>query len=106
MLVPNNPFLVGDGDRDNSIFVQNDTLATQSAFKARVDGAIDEIFFFVGDCFQKFIALLHIEVAGGTSANAPAIVVQVDIEGFGKFQNGLVFKIARNGLGGNGFIFK
>lgn len=47
MFVSDDSALVGDGDGDFGGIVEDNTLATKAAFKARVDGTVNEILFFV-----------------------------------------------------------
>ena len=94
MFVSDNSPLVRNRHRDLCGFVQDHTLTTQPAFQTRIDGAVDKIFFLVRYFFQKIFSFFHVQVAGGTRADAPAIVIEVHVEIFRQFQNGHVDKIA------------
>lgn len=106
MLVADNSALIGDGDGDFSLVVEYDALATQAAFESRIDGAIDKIFFLVGDVLQEFIAAFHIQMTGGAGAYTAAIVVEVNIELLGQFENRQVLEITAHGFGRDRSIFK
>ena len=106
MFMPNDPALVGNGNGDHRRFVQNDTLASQTAFEPGVDGPIDEVFLFVGYLFQKGVALLDVKMASGAGADPSTVMIQVHIILLRKFQYGLVLKITGYGFGRYGFIFK
>lgn len=106
MFVPDDPFLIGNRHGDLCIVVEDDALAAQPAFQARIDRAIDEVFFLIRYPFEEFFSFFYIQVAGGTSANASAIVIQVNIVLFGDFENGQVFEIAADRSGRNARIFK
>ena len=94
MFVSDNSPLIRNSYRDLCGFFQDDTLTTQPALQPRVDGAVDEIFFLVRYFFQEFFPFFHVQVAGGTRADAPAIVIEVHVVLFRQFQNGHVHKIA------------
>jgi len=63
MFMSNNTALIGDGDGDFSILVEQHALTSQSAFQSGVDGAVNEVFFFVGNFLQKILAFFNINVA-------------------------------------------
>ena len=54
------------------------TLAAQTRVDARIDGPVDEIFFFIGDLGQRIAAAQHVHVARRAAANAAAVVLQLD----------------------------
>ena len=56
MFVSDDIFLIWNFDFDNRIVVQNNALATQSRFDAWIDCTVNEIFFFVTDFLQIFVA--------------------------------------------------
>ncbi len=106
MLVSDDSALVGNGYDNFRILLENDTLTAQPAFKPWIDGAIDKIFFFVRNFFQKLIAFFHIQMAGGAGANAATIVIEVHIVFLGQFQDRHVHKITRNCFARDAGIFK
>ena len=106
MFVSDNSFLIWNSDRNAGIFFQYDALATQPAFQARIDRAVDEIFFFIGDFFQEFFTAFHIDMAGGTGANPAAIVVQVYVVLLSEFQNRHIQEITRHCFRGDAGIFE
>ena len=63
MFVPDDAALVGNGHDDLGSIVQNDALAAEPALDAGVDRAINEIFLFVRDFFQKLLAALDAKEA-------------------------------------------
>ena len=73
----NNSTLVGDGHDDIGGFVKDDALASEAAFEARVVGAVNEIFLFVADFFEKLVAAFDVNMARRASANAAAVVVEM-----------------------------
>ena len=91
MLVPDDPRLIGDLHLDHGIVVEDDALAAKARFQSGVDGAVDEVFLFVGDLFQKVVAGLDIDVAGTAGANATAIVIEVHAIVLGHFQYTISF---------------
>jgi hypothetical protein len=106
MFVTDDIFLIGYGHGDDGIFVQDDALAAEAAFEARIDGAVNEILFFIGNFLQKLLSLFNIYVASGAGANAAAVVVEVHVEVFRDFEDRLVGKIAGHRFTRNRFIFK
>ncbi len=106
MFVSNDSSLVGDGDGNFGGVVEDNALTTKPTFNARVDGAIDKVFFFVGDFLNVLLSLFHVNMASRAGANAPAVVVQVYIVLLGQFEDGHVYKVALDGFGGNIRIFK
>lgn len=88
MFVPDNSFLVWDSHGDFSGVFEDHTLAAESAFEPRVDGAVNEIFFFVGDFFEKLLPFFYIDMTGRTGANATAVMVQMYIMLLCKLENG------------------
>lgn len=68
------------GDKNNQILggSLHDALAAQARIDARVDGPVDEVFFFVADFGQLVFPLQHIHMAGTTAAYAPAVVLELD----------------------------
>ena len=67
--------LVRDGY--DQVFVALDhALAGQAGVQARIDGAVDEVFFFFGDLGQVVHAGFHVNVAGAAAANAATVVLQ------------------------------
>lgn len=104
--MPDDLPLIRNGDRHLGVFFQDDTLTAQPALQPRVDGAIDKIFFLVGNLLQEFLPFLDVHVAGGTGAHAAAVVVQMHVVVLRDFEDGHVQKIARRGFGRDGFIFK
>jgi hypothetical protein len=106
MFVSNYTFLVRDGHHDMSIFFQNNTLASQATFQTWIDGAINKVFFFIGYFLYDIVTLFNVDMAGGTSTHATAVVVEVDICFFCNFENGLILKIATDRFFRNGSIFK
>jgi hypothetical protein len=106
VFVPDDSFLVGDGDGDGSIGVKDDALAGEAAFEAGVDGSVNEIFLFVGDFFDVLLAFFHIDVASGAGAHAAAVVVEVHVVVFRDFEDGHFLKIARHRFGGDARVFK
>ncbi len=105
MLVTDNAALVGDFDFDFCVVRQNNALTRQPRFDARIDGAVDKIFFFVRDFFQFVFAFQHKNVARAARANPTAIVVEVNVVKLGHFQNRNI-AFCRHGFGRNIFIFK
>lgn len=97
----NNPRLIGDRYSDFRIFVEDNTLAGQAALQARIDSAIDEIFFLVGDFFEVIVAFFHVNMTGRAGTNAAAVMIQVHIGIFCDFKNGLSLELARHFFGGN-----
>ena len=87
VLMSDDSSLVGYGDGDVGIVVEDNALATKSALKARIDGAVNEVFFFVRNFFQKLVAFFHINMTGRTRAHAAAVVVEVNVEFLCQFQN-------------------
>jgi len=106
MFMPDDLPLIRYGNRNVGGFIQNNALATQAAFESRTDGAIDKILFLVGYFFQKTLPAFDIDVTSGTSANASAVVVEVNIVVLRYLQDGHVQKIAGHRFGWDGFIFK
>ena len=106
VFMANNAALVGNGHFYFGTFVQNDALAGQAAFNARIKSPIDKILFFVGQSFQKIVALLHVNMAGGAGADAAAVMVQVDIVFLRDFQDGHVLETSRHRFGRGTLIFK
>ena len=106
MFVSNNSALIRNRDRNIRVVFQNNALAAKAAFQARIDGAIDKIFFFIGNFLQKVLPFFHINVAGGAGAYAAAVVVEVHVVFFGQFQNRHVGKFARYCFGRNAGIFE
>ena len=102
----NNPSLIGNRDGHFGRFIKDNTLTGQATFEARIERAINEILFFVGNFLNKILAALHIHVAGGASANAAAVVIEVNIVFFRDFQNGHILETSRHRLGRDFFIFK
>lgn len=98
--------LVGYGDRDIGIWFEHDALASQAAFYARIDGAVNEIFLFVRNFFEVLLAFFHINMAGGAGANTSAVMVEVDVVFLCKFQNGLIYEVASYCFRSYGGIFK
>lgn len=106
MLVADNSALIRDGDGDFSLVVEYDALTTQAAFESRIDRAIDKILFLVGDFLQEFIAAFHIQMTGGAGAYTAAVVVEVNVELLGQFENRQVLEITADGFGRDRSIFK
>lgn len=106
MFMSNDPSLVGDGNGDLGVVVEDDALAAQAAFEPWIDGAVNEVFLFVRYFFQELVAFFHIDVAGGAGAYPAAIVIEMNIVILRQFEDGFVLKIARNGLGRYARIFK
>ena len=53
----------------------NNALASQAGIQARVFGAVNKIFFFVGN-FRKVVgAGFYVNVAGAATANAAAVML-------------------------------
>lgn len=106
MFVSDNSTLVGDGDSYFGVVIEDNTLTTKATFEARVDGAVNEVFFFVRYFFQKFVAFFYINMARGAGAHSTAVVIQVNVEFFRQFQYGFILKITRHGFGRYARIFK
>lgn len=64
MLVSDDLALVRYGHDNAGILIEDDALTSQTAFETRADRAINEIFFFVGNFFQVFIAGFDVDMAG------------------------------------------
>ena len=106
MLVSDDSALIGNGDGDIGVFIQNNALTGEATFQARIEGAINKILFFVGYFLQKILSFFDINVTSGAGANAAAIVVQVHIVFLGDLQNGHIGIFAHNGLGRYAFVLK
>ncbi len=106
MFVADNALLIGNGDSDIGVCNQENTLAGQSAFQSRVDGAINKIFFFIGNFLDEMFPFFHVDMAGGAGAYAATVVIEVDIVFFREFQHRHIQKIARHRFGGDTRIFK
>lgn len=106
MFVADNSALIGNGDGYFSAVIENDALATQAAFKPGIDGAINKVFFLVGNFFQILLALFHINVTGGAGAYAATVVVEVNVVFFGNFQNRNIYIIPPHGNWSYAGIFK
>ena len=106
MFVSDYTALIRDSDCYFGLVVENDALTTQTAFEPRIDGTIDKILFLVGDFLEKFITAFHVKMTGRAGANAAAVVVEVNIERFGQFEDRQVLKLAADRFGRDGSIFK
>lgn len=106
MFVANNSALVGDGYGDVGGSIEEDALAGEAAFDARIVGTVDEIFLFIRDFFEKPVASFDVNMAGRTGANAAAIMVQVDVMLLGHFENREVGLHVFDGDGSDIFVFK
>jgi len=106
MFVSDDSALVGDGDGDFGGVVEDNTLTAKAAFKAWIDGAVNEVLLFVRYFFQKIFTLFYINVASRAGAHPATVVVEVNIVFFSQFQNGFVLKIARDSFGRYARIFK
>jgi hypothetical protein len=106
MFVANDAALIGNGDGYIRSFFEDDALTSKTAFNARIDGAIDEIFFFIRYFLQELLPFFHINVTSGTSANTAAVMVEVHVVVFRNFEQGLIQKIARYSFSRNAAVFK
>ena len=106
MFVSDDSALVGDGNGDFGGIVEDNTLTTKAAFKARVDSAVNKIFFFVRYFFQKIFALLYVNMASGAGTHSATIVIEVNVEFLCQFQNRFVLKITRDSFRRYAGIFK
>jgi hypothetical protein len=89
--VSDNLLLVGNDDFDNGILVSDNGLATQAAFNAGINGAIDEVFLLITDFFQRIFAFIDVDVASAASADFATIVVEVNLILLGHFQDANVY---------------
>jgi hypothetical protein len=66
------------------LLIGQHALAGQARVDTRADGAVDEVFFLVGNLGQVVHALVDVDVAGATAAHAAAVVLQLNaiIEGY------------------------
>jgi hypothetical protein len=106
VFVSDDPALIGYGYCDAGILVQNNTLTGKAAFEARIDGAVNKIFFLVGNFLKEIITLLNVNVTGGAGAYTSAVVVQMYIVILRYFQNRHILKVAGNRFRSNIGIFK
>lgn len=90
MLMPDDPALIRDRHRDFRVGIEDDALASEAAFEARVAGAVDKILFFFTDFFEKLVALFDVNMTSRTGADAAAVVVEVHVHKLGDLQNGEV----------------
>jgi len=88
MFVTNDPSLVRDGYVDHGTLVEDYTLASQTGFEFGVDGAIYEIFFFIGDLLEVFSSSVNVNMTGRTGANTTAVAVEVNAAFFCNLQHG------------------
>jgi dephospho-CoA kinase len=106
MFVTNDARLVWNGHHHIGSFVEDDALAGQAAFDARVNSAVDKVLFLVRDFFEVVFSPFHIDMTGGASAHTAAVVVKVDIGLFGNFEDGHVHEYTLHFFGGDIRIFK
>jgi hypothetical protein len=83
--------LVGQGNGDGTIAAfGQEALAAEARAEAGVHGPVDEVFFFIAQFGQVFLALFYIQVAGTAGAYATAVVMQFNIVLQRHFQQALV----------------
>ena len=70
MFVSDDSFLVGDGDRNIGVVVEDNTLTSEAAFEPRVESAVNKVLLFVGYFLQVIASFFHVNVAGRAGANA------------------------------------
>ncbi len=78
-----------NGDDDLQLLSGQHALAGQARVEARVDGAVNEVFFLVGNLGQVIQALVNVDVAGAAPAHAAAVVLQLDAVVEGHVEHGL-----------------
>ena len=66
--------LVGNGYYQVFVALHH-ALAGQAGIQARVDGAVDKVFFLVGDLGKIVHAGFYVNMAGAATANAAAIML-------------------------------
>lgn len=96
MFVSDNPALIGYGYGNTGILVKDNTLAGQTTFKTRVDGAVNEIFLLVRNFLQEILTFFDVDMAGGTCTHTSAVVVEMHIIFLRNFQHRHVLKVAGN----------
>jgi len=106
MFMSDDAALIGDGDGNFCIFVEQYALAGQTAFQTGVDGAVNEVFFFIRNFFQKILAFFDVHMAGRTGAHAATVVVEVYVVVLRYFKDRLIQKISVDRFGGYFGVFK
>ncbi len=87
MFVSDDLFLIWNFHLNHRVFVKDNGLTAKPAFNSRVDGTVDEVFFFIADLFQRIFAFINVDMACTAGADFSAVVVQVDTIIFCHFQN-------------------
>ncbi len=106
MFVTDYVFLVGYHHFNHGVFVQNNALARQTRFQTRIDGTVNEVFFFLADVLQKIISFFDVYVTGAARTHTTAVVVEVNVVFFGQFQNRNICRRLLHRDGRNGFILE
>jgi hypothetical protein len=67
-----------NGDDEFDLLIRQHALASQARGETRANGAVDEVFFLVGNLGQFVHALIHVNVAGAAPAHAAAVVLELN----------------------------
>jgi hypothetical protein len=67
-----------NGDNYFELLIRQHALAGQARVDARADGAVNKVFFLIGNLGQVVHALVDIDVAGTTATHAAAVMLQLN----------------------------
>ena len=76
---------------------QQNTLATKAGIKAWINGAIDKIFFPIGQLFEAVFPLFYIKVASAASTNTTTIMMKFNVVFERYFEEGITYRCTFNG---------